>query len=102
MIEMYERSPRAISWQAVGDLATTCLPSRLSRVRAPSPAFLPKPSLCKRFGSQLKATRRRDEQSETVLFLGKRRTTTPCLPKWHTSCLCKYATPCFGHGESLP
>src|SRR6266496_2665695 len=25
MIEMYERSPRAISWQAVGDLATTCL-----------------------------------------------------------------------------
>src|SRR5437764_3062860 len=32
---MYERSPRAISWQAVGDPVTICLPSRLSRVRIP-------------------------------------------------------------------
>src|SRR6266480_4576015 len=35
---MYECSPRAILWQAGGDSATICLPSGLSRVRAPSPA----------------------------------------------------------------
>ena len=28
----------AVSYQAVADFATPCLPSRLSRVRAPSPA----------------------------------------------------------------
>src|SRR6266568_1794230 len=32
-------SPRAISQEASGDRATICLPSRLSRVRAPSPAL---------------------------------------------------------------
>src|ERR1700736_2848414 len=36
---MYDRSPRAISQEAGGDPATICLPSRLSRVRAPSPAL---------------------------------------------------------------
>jgi hypothetical protein len=33
------RVPRAILQQASGDLVTFCLPSRLSRVRAPSPAL---------------------------------------------------------------
>src|SRR3989442_9993840 len=42
---MLERSPRAILWQAGGDSATICLPSRLSRVRVPSPALFSEPSL---------------------------------------------------------
>jgi hypothetical protein len=33
------RVPRAILQQASGDIVTFCLPSRLSRVRAPSPAL---------------------------------------------------------------
>ena len=35
-----KRAPGAILQQASGDIATFCLPSRLSRVRAPSPAPL--------------------------------------------------------------
>ena len=34
-----KRAPGAISQQASGESATFCLPSRLSRVRAPSPAL---------------------------------------------------------------
>src|SRR6266702_4346711 len=72
MIEMYERSPRAISWQAVGDLATTCLPSRLSRVRVPSPALLCTLSLCKPVTSRLATTRQRlSKQGDDVFMCQK-------------------------------
>ena len=46
-----KRAPGAISQQASGESATFCLPSRLSRVRAPSPAPLYRPSLCKPSGA---------------------------------------------------
>jgi len=37
----YVKSARgAISWEAGGDRAATCLPSRLSRVRIPSPGHV--------------------------------------------------------------
>src|SRR2546422_604984 len=77
MIEMYERSPRAISWQAVGDLATTCLPSRVSRVRVPSPAPRNQPSLCQRFSRQLRTTSRREGKQGGGFVLGEYPSDTP-------------------------
>ncbi len=40
------RANKASSRQAGGERVTPCLPSRLSRVRVPSPALLYEPSLC--------------------------------------------------------
>ena len=50
---------KGYSYQASGVFAGTCLPSRLSRVRAPSPAPTYEPSLCRPTTSRLRATRRR-------------------------------------------
>src|SRR6266567_5447152 len=87
MIEMYERSPRAISWQAVGDLATTCLPSRLSRVRVPAPALLCTLSLCKPATGRLATTRQRlGKQGDDVFMCQK--ACSDILPRFQaTSCL---------------
>src|SRR6266566_4665727 len=58
--------------QASGDRATTCLPSRLSRVRAPSPAPLFASSLCRPVRSRLAATRQRyGKQGDDVFMCQK-------------------------------
>src|SRR6266566_6523766 len=58
--------------QASGDRATTCLPSRLSRVRAPSPAPLFASSLCRPVRSRLAITRQRyGKQGDDVFMCQK-------------------------------
>src|SRR6266700_2304859 len=87
MIEMYERSPRAISRQAVGDFVTTCLPSRLSRVRIPSPALLSISSLCKPVRSRPKTSGQRLVKQGDNVFMCKN-VCSDILPRFRvTSCL---------------
>src|SRR5258708_22819098 len=66
--------------QAGGDSVTACLPSRLSRVRAPSPAPLLQPSLSKSFTSRFKGTEQRRSVDTAVFFIAP---TPPNAPLPH-------------------
>src|SRR6266567_720779 len=100
---MYERSPRANSWEAVGDPVTICLPSRLSRVRVPSPALVYEPSLCRPITSRLGTTRRREGKQGGGFSMCKNMSSdilprfraTSCLRELVTSCLREDATSCL-------
>jgi hypothetical protein len=84
----------ASSEEASGDLVSTCLPSRLSRVRAPSPAPTYRPSLCRPITSRLGATRQRYGKQGGGLSMCKQ-ACSDTLPRFRvTSCLRKFATPC--------
>src|SRR6266567_4352131 len=88
-VKMYERSPRAISWQAVGDPATICLPSRLSRVRVPSPAPSSEPSLYWLTRGRFVASKRCESQ-QAGGFMLRKKVYSDILPHFGvTSCLAR-------------
>ncbi len=66
---------------------TDCLPSRLSRVRAPSPALLEKPLSSQCFTGRFTGSEQREAMGMTVFFLIKRRSTNTCLHFLGTTCL---------------
>ena len=80
----YELASKAILRQASGDVVSTCLPSRLSRVRAPSPALFPQPSLSMGLASRLTASKQWYHFEATVSFCVKRRSTNTCRVFWQT------------------
>jgi len=78
------RACRAVLEEASCDIADVCLPSRLSRVRAPSPALLPKPLFSKCFTGRFRRSEQWWPMRRTVFFLSKRRSTNTCLHFWQT------------------
>ena len=84
----------ADAYQESGVFVGSCLPSRLSRVRASSPAFL----LNRLSASAWEASSRQPsgDSAEGDGFLLRRKVFNEFLPpNWYPSCLRQDATPCF-------
>jgi hypothetical protein len=81
-------------WQASGDLVTTCLPSRLSRVRAPSPAPSNEPSLYWLTTGRFVASKRRESQQAGGFMLCQK-AYSDILPRFGV-------TPCPARRDTLP
>ena len=87
----YKTGCKADVHQVSGESVTACLPSRLSRVRVPSPAPMYEPSLCRPVRSRLGTTRRREGKQGGGFSMRKKAysDTLPRFPHCLTKiCLC--------------
>jgi hypothetical protein len=96
-----ESASQADAKQACGKFVSSCLPSRLSRVRISSPAFSSHPSFSTRFAGSFRASNLRKHFETAVLFCAKRRSTNICLRFRVNTCLAfhlltKVFTTCIG------
>jgi hypothetical protein len=83
----YETGCKADVDQASGENATACLPSRLSRVRAPSPALFSKPPPSRPLRGCFRRSEQQKCRSKAVLLCPKKGSTDTCLHFLASTCL---------------